>query len=59
MRRGQATTESFVLISVLAIGLLVAAYALVPEFQSGVDGLDDDVAKLFAEGTRAGSGDTR
>jgi hypothetical protein len=59
MRRAQATTELLILISVLVIGLMVAAYALFPFFRVGVEELDDDVAELLAEGTRPGSGDKR
>lgn len=58
-RRGQATTEYVLLIAVLVVGVVAAAYAFVPLFDEGMDGLDDDAGSLFEQGTRAGSGDVR
>lgn len=58
-RRGQSTVEYVLIIAVLVIGLLVAAYAFVPGFSQGVDGLGDDVEGLFGAGTQNGSGGMR
>ena len=58
-RRGQATTEYFLLISVAVVGLAVAAYAFVPGFSEGVTGLKSDTSQLFGAGTRDGSSDRR
>lgn len=58
-RSGQATTEYMLLVAVLIIGLLVAAYAFLPGFSEGVDGLGSDVQGLFSSGTQNGAGDMR
>lgn len=47
-RTGQATAEVVVLIAFLAVALAGVAYALVPGFQAGVDGLAGDVGTLLA-----------
>ncbi len=59
MRRGQSTIEWMLIVSVLAIGLAVAAYAFIPGFQSGVKGLGIDIDTLFAAGETNGSGNMR
>ena len=58
-RRGQATTEYFLLISVAVVGLAVAAYAFVPGFSDGMDALGDDASSLLGAGTENGSGNKR
>ncbi|MDP2314184.1 MAG: hypothetical protein Q8P41_14875 [Pseudomonadota bacterium] len=58
-RRGQATTEYFLLVSVAVVGLAVAAYAFIPGFQEGVIGLTTDTRTLFGAGTSNGSSDAR
>lgn len=58
-RGGQATTEYFLLVSVAVIGLAVAAYAFIPGFQQGVQGLTSDTRTLFGAGTSDGRGDSR
>ena len=58
-RRGQATTEYFLLISVAVIGLAVAAYAFIPGFSEGMTGLGSDASTLFGSGTSDGSGNKR
>jgi hypothetical protein len=58
-RRGQATTEYFVLLSALVIGLLVAAYAFLPSFSDGMDDMGDDATRLLSAGTQDGHGDKR
>ena len=59
MRRGQSTVEWMLLVSMLVVGLLVAAYAFLPNFQRGVRELGTDVSSLFAQGESDGSGDMR
>jgi hypothetical protein len=56
---GQATTEYLLLLSFLGVALVVAAYAFIPGFTEGVDGLGDDAAGLLGAGPRNGSGDKR
>lgn len=58
-RRGQATTEYFLLVSVAIVGLAVAAYAFIPGFTEGMDALGSDTSRLIGAGTQDGRGDTR
>ncbi len=58
-RRGQSTVEYVLLIAFLAVGLLVAAYAFVPAFSDGAEGLGDDAEELLYAGTQDGSGNKR
>ncbi|MDP2308058.1 MAG: hypothetical protein Q8P18_18690 [Pseudomonadota bacterium] len=58
-RRGQATTEYFLLISVAVVGLAVAAYAFIPGFSEGMDNLGSDASTLVGAGAANGSGDKR
>lgn len=58
-RRGQATTEYMLLIAFLVVGLAVAAYAFLPSFSDGVDGLEDDASGLIGAGTEDGRNDKR
>lgn len=58
-RRGQATTEYVLLIAFLVVALLVAAYAFLPGFSQGMDGLERDAGGLIASGTESGRGDKR
>jgi hypothetical protein len=46
-RAGQATAEVVVLIAFLAVALAGVAYAIVPGFQEGVNGLAGDVGTLL------------
>ncbi|MBM4366608.1 MAG: hypothetical protein FJ102_10375 [Deltaproteobacteria bacterium] len=59
MRRGQSTVEWMLLVAVITVGLVAAAYAFLPGFSQGVDGLESDLGNLFAQGERDGSGDAR
>ncbi len=59
MRRGQATTEYFVIVSVIVIGLVATAWVFMPAFQQGMTGLDDDTTTLLSEGQGDGHGDKR
>ena len=59
MRRGQSTVEWMLLGSVLSVGLALAAYAFIPGFRQGIDGLDDDLGSLYRQAETNGSGDMR
>ncbi len=59
MRRGQSTVEWMLIVAMIVVGLVVAAYAFVPGFQRGVRELGTDVTSLFAQGESDGSGDMR
>ncbi len=59
MKRGQSTVEWMLLVAVLCVGLTAAAYAFLPGFAQGVDGLETDLDRLFAQGESDGSGDIR
>ena len=58
-RRGQATTEYLFFVVFLAVGLAVAAYAFLPSFEDGMDGLQDDTTALIGAGTENGRNDKR
>jgi Flp pilus assembly pilin Flp len=55
---GQSTVEYMMLISVIVIALVAAAYAFVPVFQQGVQDLANDVKGILSNG-RIGSVGTR
>ena len=59
MRRGQSNVEWMLLLSVLAVGLALAAYAFIPGFREGVKGLAADVGTLFSSAEQTGSGGMR
>jgi hypothetical protein len=58
-RRGQSTVEYVMIIAVLLVGLLVAAYAFLPGFSQGVTGLKADATQLLSSGGSNGAGDMR
>ena len=43
-RRGQSTVEYMMLVSVIVIAIVAAAYVLVPTFQKGVSDLATEVS---------------
>ena len=43
-RSGQTTTEYMILISVIVIAVVAAAYVFIPSFKEGVRALGDDVS---------------
>lgn len=55
---GQSTVEYMLLISVIVIALVAAAYVFVPVFEQGVKELAGDVRKILATGKigKTGSG---
>ena len=54
---GQSTVEYMLLISVIVIAMVAAAYAFVPVFQQGVEDLAQDGRKILSTG-KIGSGGT-
>jgi Flp pilus assembly pilin Flp len=48
--RGQSTVEYMLLISVIVIAIVAAAYVFVPEFEAGVKDLGKDVKKILSTG---------
>ena len=58
-RRGQSTVEYMLVIAVLVVALLVAAYAFVGPFSQGYRSMTNDAGVVLKSGTRNGSGDQR
>ena len=56
---GQSTVEYMLLISVIVIAMVAAAYVFVPTFQQGVKDLAGDVRKILATGKIGKVGTTR
>jgi len=55
-RRGQSTTEYMLLISVIVIAVVAAAYIFIPDFQTGVDSLAKDISYYLDTGHTTGNG---
>jgi predicted PurR-regulated permease PerM len=49
-RSGQTTTEVMLLISVIVIAIVAAAYIMIPTFQDGVQDLAEDVSFILSSG---------
>jgi len=58
-RGGQTATEYMLLISVIVIAVVAAAYVFVDPFSSGVDALARDVSQILATGDVTGTGGLR
>ena len=56
---GQTATEYMLIISVIVIAVVAAAYIFVPTFQSGVSALAADVSTILDSGKIGGAGTTR
>lgn len=56
---GQSTVEYMLLISVIVIAMVAAAYAFVPTFQEGVRDLAQDVKRILSTGKIGGVGTSR
>lgn len=56
---GQTATEYMLIISVIVIACVAAAYLFVPEFQSGVSALAADVKQMLGTGSINGVGWSR
>jgi uncharacterized protein (UPF0333 family) len=55
-KRGQAATEYMMVVSVVVIAVVGAAYAFVPTFQTGVNELGYDVSAILSNGGSARGG---
>ncbi len=51
-RSGQATTELLLLVSFLVIAIVGAAWALLPLWKQGLDGLASDAQEILGGGGR-------
>jgi uncharacterized protein (UPF0333 family) len=49
-RSGQSTVEYMLLISVVVIAIVAAAYVFLPFFQEGVEDLGNDISKTLGTG---------
>ncbi len=58
-RRGQSVVEYMLVISVLVIAMVVAAYSFIGPFASGFGAMRQDVGVVLGSGTRNGSGNQR
>ena len=47
---GQTATEYMLIISVVVIAVVAAAFQFVPAFQEGVEDLGEDVKKMLSNG---------
>ena len=56
---GQSTVEYMLLISVIVIAMVAAAYAFVPTFKEGVEDLAQDVKRILSTGKIGGLGTSR
>ena len=54
--RGQSTTEYMLLVSVIVIAVVAAAYIFIPDFQGGVDSLAKDISYYLSTGHTVGDG---
>ena len=55
-RRGQTATEYMLLISVIVIAVVAAAYVFVDPFREGVEALAKDVSVILSTGEIVGTG---
>ncbi|MFH1463810.1 MAG: Flp family type IVb pilin [Pseudomonadota bacterium] len=56
---GQSTVEYMLLISVIVIAIVAAAYVFVPTFQAGVQALANDIKSILDTGKIGSTGTTR
>ena len=56
---GQSTVEYMLLISVIVIAMVAAAYVFVPTFEEGVKDLAQDVKRILSTGKIGGVGTSR
>jgi uncharacterized protein (UPF0333 family) len=59
LRRGQSTVEYMLLISVIVIAIVAAAYIFSPNFRDAVMRLALDVEEILSSGEIVGTGSTR
>lgn len=58
-RSGQSTTEYMILISVIVIAIVAAAYIFIKPFQDGVRALALDISQILDTGDIVGTGGSR
>jgi Flp pilus assembly pilin Flp len=58
-RRGQSTVEYMLVIAVLVIAMVTAAYTFVGPFSQGYSAMTQDAGVVLSSGTRNGSGNRR
>jgi Flp pilus assembly pilin Flp len=58
-QEGQTATEYMLIISVVVIAVVAAAYTFVPTFQAGVSDLANDVKTILAHGKIGSAGTSR
>jgi uncharacterized protein (UPF0333 family) len=58
-QKGQSTVEYMLLISVIVIAIVAAAYVFIDPFRAGVQALASDVAQILETGDIAGTGGVR
>lgn len=56
---GQSTVEYMLLISVIVIAIVAAAYVFIEPFKQGVQNLAEDVKKILSDGKIGRVGTTR
>ena len=56
---GQSTVEYMLLISVIVIAIVAAAYIFIPTFQEGVQALAEDVKSILDTGKIGSTGTAR
>ncbi len=56
---GQSTVEYMLLISVIVIAIVAAAYVFIEPFQKGVEDLANDVRKILSTGKIGRTGTSR
>jgi Flp pilus assembly pilin Flp len=56
---GQSTVEYMLLISVIVIAIVAAAYVFIDPFKQGVENLAEDVKKILSDGKIGRVGTTR
>lgn len=56
---GQSTVEYMLLISVIVIAIVAAAYVFIEPFKQGVENLANDVKKILSDGKIGRVGTTR
>lgn len=56
---GQSTVEYMLLISVIVVAVVAAAYIFIPTFQDGVKALAEDVQDMLSSGRIGGVGTSR
>lgn len=59
LRRGQSTVEYMMLISVIVIAIVAAAYVFIEPVRDGINNLALDIAQILGTGEIVGTGTER